>query len=128
MKRTNVFQDIYAVVKVALHFGWQHHAALTMLPGVYNRQLPQEALRVAGVETTLSIQSVGSLYRVTRTEYTGDEVTDEQNWLAIYSRGGHLLEIGGWRCCFMETVSQSIYLETLTDEGNMTVELFIKTL
>lgn len=128
MKRANVIQDIYAVVKVALHFGWQHHAALTMLPGIYTQQLPPEALRVAGMETTLSIQCKGSLYLVTRTAYTGNEPTAEQSWLATYSWGGHLVEIGGWRCCFMETVSKSIYLETLTDEGKMTVELFIKTL
>jgi len=128
MKRTNVIRDIYAVVKAGLHFGWQHHTALTMLPGIYTRQLPPEALRVTGLETILSVQSEGSFYRVTRTEYTGDQITEEQSWLATYSNGGHLVEIGGWRCCFMETVSGTIYLETLTDEGKMTVELFIKTL
>lgn len=128
MKSTSVIRDIYAVVKAGLHLGWQHHAALTKLPGMYALQLPPEALRVAGMETTLSIQCEGSFYCITRTIYTGDRVTDEQSWLATYSWGGHLVEIGGWRCCIIETVSGAIYLETLTDEGKMTVELFIKTL
>lgn len=85
---------------------------------------------VAGVDTMLSITSCGSFYKITRTDYISNTPENEETWLATYGwhSNGHLIEIGGDRYCIFDTVSKSLYLEKLTEQGKTTIELFTKIL
>jgi malonyl CoA-acyl carrier protein transacylase len=127
MKSKNLIQKLLASVKIALRFGGQHYAALSMLEGVYVRQPLHEKL-FAGLDTTLTITLNGSLYHVTRTDYVNDEPALEQRWLATYGwhSTGHLIEIGGDRYCILDTATKSLYLEELTESGKTILELFTK--
>lgn len=127
MKLNTIIHDLRLAVKTLLVFGRQHHATLSMLEGVYARRPLHDEL-IAGVETMLAIKPHGSLYQVTRTDYISNIPENEETWLATYGwhSNGHLIEIGGDRYCIFDTVSNSLYLETLTDQGKTTIELFIK--
>ena len=129
MKLNKLIYDLRIAVKMILHFGRQHHATLSMMEGIYVRQPPQNE-KIAGVDTTLTIKPCGSFYQVTRTEYVSNTPESEETWLATYGwySNGHLIEIGGDRYCVFETVSKSLYLEALTEQGKTTIELFIKNL
>ncbi|HRO41747.1 MAG TPA: hypothetical protein PL009_02875 [Flavipsychrobacter sp.] len=76
----------------------------------------------------LTIKPYGSFYQISRTEYISNMPENEETWLATYGwhSNGHLIEIGGDRYCIFDAVSNSLYLETLTEEGKTTIELFIK--
>lgn len=129
MKLNKLIHDLRLTFKVILHFGRQHHATLSMMQGMYARQaLPGEL--VAGVDTMLTIKFCGSLYQVTRTDYIANVPEREETWLAAYGWhcNGHLIEIGGDRSCIFDAASKSMYLETLTEQGQTTTELFIKNL
>lgn len=129
MKLNRLIHDLWLAVKIILHFGRQHHATLSMMEGMYVRQ-PLHNDLIAGVDTTLAIKPLGSLYQVTRTIYISNLPECEETWLATYSwhSNGHLIEIGGDRYCIFDTASKSLYLEALTEQGKTTIELFIKNL
>lgn len=128
MKPKNIIQEVLASIKIALRFGRQHNATLSMLEGVYVRQ-PLNKQLLAGLDTILTVAPNGSLYQVTRTDYINNEPEVEQTWLAAYGwhSNGHLIEIGGDRYCIFDTVTKSLYLEELTDSGRTTLELFTKS-
>lgn len=127
MKLNKLIHDLRLAMKTLLVFGMQHHATLSMLEGVYARR-PLNNELIAGVETMLTIKSCGSFYQVTRTDYISNIPENEETWLATYGwhSNGHLIEIGGDRYCIFDAVSNSLYLETLTEYGKTTIELFIK--
>lgn len=129
MKLNKLIHDLHLAVKIMLHFGRQHHATLSMIEGTYARQ-PLDDEWTAGVDTMLTIKASGSFYKVTCTDYVNNTSIYEAAWLAIYSwnSNGHLIEIGGDRYCIFDTASKSMYLETLTEQGKTTIELFIKNL
>lgn len=129
MKLKKLIRDLYCAIKVVVHFGREHHATISMMQGIYARQ-PLHNDMIAGVDTMLRIRAYGSLYQVTRTDYVSNTPDTEETWLATYGwhSNGHLIEIGGDRYCVFETVSKSLYLETLTEQGKTTIELFIKNL
>lgn len=129
MKLNRLIHDLCLAVKIILHFGRQHHATLSMMEGMYVRQ-PLHNDLIAGVDTTLAIKPLGSLYQVTRTIYISNLPECEETWLATYGwhSNGHLIEIGGDRYCIFDTASKSLYLEALTEQGKTTIELFIKNL
>lgn len=129
MKLNKLIQDLRLAVKIILHFSRQHHATLSMMQGMYVRQ-PQHNELIAGIDTTLTIKSYGNFYQVTRTEYISNTPEYEETWLATYGwhSNGHLIEIGGDRYCIFDAIAKCMYLETLTDQGKTTIELFIKNL
>ena len=129
MKLKKLIHDLRLAIKVILHFGRQHHATLSMMQGMYVRQALHNEL-IAGVDTMLTIKPCGSLYQITRTDYITNAPESEETWLATYGwhSNGHLIEIGGDRFCIFDAVSKSMYLETLTEQGQTTIELFIKNL
>lgn len=129
MKLHKLIHDLRLTVKVILHFGRQHHATLSMAQGMYVRQLLHNEL-ITGVDTALIIKPFGSLYQITRTDYITNTPEYEETWLATYGwhSNGHLIEIGGNRYCIFDPISKSLYLESLTEQGETTVELFIKNL
>lgn len=129
MKLNTLIHDLRLAAKIILHFGRQHHATLSMMQGVYAREALNDE-RMAGVDTMLTIKASGSFYQVTRTVYVSNTPEAEETWLATYGwhSNGHLIEIGGDRYCIFDTVSKSMYLETLTEQGKTTIELFIKNL
>lgn len=129
MKLNKLICDLRLALKIILHFGRQHNATLSMMEGMYVRQPPCNE-KIAGVDSTLTIKPHGSFYQVTRTEYVSNTPESEETWLATYGwhSNGHLIEIGGDRYCIFETASKSLYLETLTEQGKTTIELFIKNL
>jgi hypothetical protein len=100
-----------------------------MMPGIYEKQ-PLHNDMVAGIDTMLKIIPCGSFYQVTRTDYISNLPDNEETWLATYGwhSNGHLIEIGGDRYCVFDTVSKSLYLENLTEQGKTTIELFTKNL
>lgn len=122
-------QDLCCAIKVIVHFGREHYATISMIQGIYGKQ-PLHNDIVAGVDTILSITSCGSFYKITRTEYISNTPENEETWLATYGwhSNGHLIEIGGDRYCIFDTVSKSLYLEKLTEQGKTTIELFTKIL
>lgn len=122
-----LIQNLRIAVKILLQFSRQHNTTLSMMEGMYERQ-PSAGERVAGIDTMLAIKASGSFYTITRTDYVNNISIYEQTWLATYGwhSNGHLIEIGGDRICIFDTVSKSIYLETLTEQGKTTLELFIK--
>lgn len=129
MKLNKLIHDLRLAAKVILNFGRQHHATLSMMQGIYVKQaLPNDL--IAGIDTMLNIKSHGSLYQVTRTDYISNTPEKEETWLATYGwhSNGHLIEIGGDRYCIFDAVSNSLYLEALTELGNTKIELFIKNL
>lgn len=128
MKEKSPLYGLWETLKVISRFCRQHYAALTMLQGSYYLRT-LDNIRVAGIETILRIKPSGGLYRVTRTEYIHNEPEKEQTWLSTYSwhSSGALMELGGGRCCVFDTKIGSIYLETFTEQGKTTVELFIKS-
>ena len=128
MKEKSPLYGLWETLKVISRFCGQHYAALSMLQGSYYLRT-LDNIRVAGIETILRIKPAGGLYRVTRTEYIHNEPEKEQTWLSTYSwhSGGALMEVGGGRCCVFDTEIGSIYLETFTEQGKTTVELFIKS-
>lgn len=128
MKEKSPLYGLWETLKVISRFCRQHYAALSMLQGSYYLRT-LDNIRVAGIETILRIKPSGGLYRVTRTEYIHNEPEKEQTWLSTYSwhSGGALMELGGGRCCVFDTEIGSIYLETFTEQGKTTVELFIKS-
>ena len=127
MKLNELIHDLRLAVKTLLFVGRQHQATLSMLEGVYARR-PFKNELIAGVETMLTIKPYGSFYQISRTEYISKMPENEETWLATYGwhSNGHLIEIGGDRYCIFDAVSNSLYLETLTEEGKTTIELFIK--
>lgn len=129
MKLNKLINDLCLAVKVILHFGRQHHATLSMMQGMYVRQALHNEL-IAGVDTMMRITPCGSFYKVTRTDYISNIPDNEETWLATYGwhSNGHLIEIGGDRYCIFDTVSKSLYLENLTEQGKTTIELFTKNL
>lgn len=129
MKLNKLIHDLRLAVKIILHFGRQHHATLSMMQGMFVRQ-PLHNELIAGVDTTLTIKPCGSFYQVTRTDYISNTPECEETWLATYGwhSNGHLIEIGGDRYCIFDTVSKSLYLEKLTEQGKTTIELFTKIL
>ena len=129
MKLNKLIHDLRLAVKVILHFGRQHHATLSMMQGMYVRQALHNDM-IAGVDTMLTIKPYGSLYQITRTDYITNTPECEETWLATYGwhSNGHLIEIGGDRFCIFDAVSKSMYLGTLTEQGQTTIELFIKNL
>lgn len=128
MKQNKLIHDLRLTVKIILHFGRQHHATLSMMQGMYVKQSLRHELNT-GVETIIIIKPFGSLYQITRIDYINNAPEYEETWLAAYGwqANGHLIEIGGDRYCIFDTVSKSLYLESLTKQGNTTLELFIKT-
>ncbi len=129
MKLNKLIHDLRLAVKVLLNFGRQHHATLSMMQGMYVRQALHNEL-ITGVDTMLTIKPYGSLYQVTRTDYITNIPECEETWLATYGwhSNGHLIEIGGDRFCIFDAAAKSMYLETLTEQGQTTIELFIKNL
>ncbi len=129
MKLNKLINDLCLAVKVILHFGRQHHATLSMMQGMYVRQALHNEL-IAGVDTMLRITRFGSFYQVTRIDYISNIADSEETWLATYGwhSNGHLIEIGGDRYCIFDTVSKSLYLEKLTEQGKTTIELFTKNI
>ena len=124
-----LIHTLYLVAKIIRKFCRQHHTTLSMMEGTYERQ-PLANERTAGIDTILAIKASGSFYTVTRTDYVNNISIYEQAWLATYGwhSNGHLIEIGGDRLCIFDTISKSLYLETLTEQGKITLELFIKNL
>lgn len=100
-----------------------------MMQGMYVRHALHNEL-ITGVDTMLTIKPYGSLYQVTRTDYITNIPECEETWLATYGwhSNGHLIEIGGDRFCIFDAAAKSMYLETLTEQGQTTIELFIKNL
>lgn len=129
MKLNKLIHDLRLAVKVLLNFGRQHHATLSMMQGMYVRQALHNEL-ITGVDTMLTIKPYGSVYQVTRTDYITNIPECEETWLATYGwhSNGHLIEIGGDRFCIFDAATKSMYLETLTEQGQTTIELFIKNL
>ena len=123
-----LIRDLYCAIKVLLHFCREHHATISMMPGIYAKQ-PLHNNFIAGVDTMLKIKPCGSFYQVTRTDYISNIVDSEETWLATYGwySNGHLIEIGGDRYCIFDTVAKSLYLEELTETGKTTIELFTKS-
>ena len=128
MKLKKLIRDLCCAIKVVLHFGREHHATISMMPGIYTRQ-PFHNDMIAGVDTMLTIEPCGSFYKVTRIDYISNIPNNERTWLATYGwhSNGHLIEIGGDRYCIFDTVTKSLYLEELTDSGRTTLELFTKS-
>lgn len=124
-----LIHDLRLAVKIMLQFGRQHHATLSMMEGTYASQ-PLDDEWTAGVDTMLTIKPSDNFYKVTHTDYVNNISIYEEAWLAAYGwhSSGHLIEIGGDRLCIFDTVSKSMYLETQTDQGKTTIELFIKNL
>ncbi len=124
-----LIDNIRIAVKILLHFSRQHNTTLSIIEGTYERQ-PSAGERTAGIDTMLSIKASGNFYTVMRTDYVNNISIYEETWLAIYGwhSNGHIIEIGGNRICIFDTVSKSLYLETLTEQGKITLELFIKNL
>lgn len=129
MKLKKLIRDLRCAIKVVVHFGREHHATISMMPGIYARQ-PLHNDMIAGIDTMLKITPCGSFYRITRTDYISNLPDNEETWLATYGwhSNGHLIEIGGDRYCIFDTASKSLYLETLTEQGKTTIELFTKNL
>jgi hypothetical protein len=129
MKLKKLIRDLCYAIKVIVHFGKEHHATISMIPGIYGKQ-PVLNDRTAGVDTMLRITPSGSFYKVTRTDYISNIPDNEETWLATYGwhSNGHLIEIGGDRYCIFDTVSKSMYLENLTEQGKTTIELFTKNI
>lgn len=129
MKLKKLIRDLCCAIKVIVHFGREHHATISMMQGIYGKQSLHNDM-VAGVDTMLSITSCGSFYKITRTDYISNIPENEEMWLATYGwhSNGHLIEIGGDRYCIFDTVSKSLYLEKLTEQGKTTIELFTKIL
>ena len=129
MELKKLIQDLCSAIKVVVHFGREHHATISMMPGIYARK-PLHNDMIAGVDTMLSITSCGSFYKITRTDYISNAPENEETWLATYGwhSNGHLVEIGGDRYCIFDTVSKSLYLENLTEQGKTIIELFTKNL
>lgn len=127
MKQKKTMQDLKATLKVALRFGRQHLATLTMIEGTYVRQ-PLRYDRGIGLGTKLTIKTYGNLYQLTRTDYVGDLPASENTWLASYAwhSCGQLMEIGGNRFCIFDAASGSMYLESLTEQADTKLELFVK--
>lgn len=123
-----LIRDLYCAIKVLLHFCREHHATISMMPGIYAKQ-PLHNNFIAGVDTMLKIKPCGSFYQVTRTDYISNIVDSEETWLATYGwySNGHLIEIGDDRYCIFDTVAKSLYLEELTETGKTTIELFTKS-
>jgi hypothetical protein len=129
MKLKKLIWDLCCAIKVIVHFGKEHHATISMMPGIYGKE-PVPNDRIAGVDTVLRIIPCGSFYKVTRTDYISNTPDNEETWLATYGwhSNGHLIEIGGDRYCIFDTVSKSMYLENLTEQGKTTIELFTKNI
>ncbi|RKD15097.1 hypothetical protein BCY91_06120 [Pelobium manganitolerans] len=129
MKLKKLIRDLCCAIKVIVHFGREHHATISMMPGIYGKQ-PLHSDMIAGVDTMLSITPFGSLFKVTRTDYISNIPENEETWLATYGwhSNGHLIEIGGDRYCIFDTGSKSLYLENLTEQGKTTIELFTKNI
>lgn len=127
MKLKKLIRDLCCAVKIIMYFGREHHATISMMAGTYGKQ-PMNSDRIAGVDTMLRISPYGSLYKVIRTDYVSNIADHEETWLATYGwhSNGHLIEIGGDRYCIFDTVSKSLYLENLTEQGKTTIELFTK--
>lgn len=129
MKLKELIRDLCCAIKVIVHFGREHHATICMMQGIYGRQ-PLHNDMIAGVDTMLRITRFGSFYQVTRIDYISNIADSEETWLATYGwhSNGHLIEIGGDRYCIFDTVSKSLYLEKLTEQGKTIIELFTKNL
>jgi hypothetical protein len=129
MKLNKGIHELRSVVKIIHRFIMQHHTTLTMMQGVYVRQ-PMSNELATGIETLITIRADGNFYRLTREDYINNTPESEENWLAAYSwySNGVLIEIGGNRHCIFDTLSNTLYLETLTEQGKTTLELFIKNL
>lgn len=127
MKQKKLMHDLHAALKIILRFSKQHLATLNMIEGMYIRQ-PLHHERVVGLEATITIKSCGSIYQVTRADYISDTPECENTWLATYGwhSSGHLMEIGGDRYCIFDAASGFMYLESLTDRAETTLELFVK--
>lgn len=128
MKLKELIYGLWTSCKIIFRFCRQHHDALTVMQGTYVKQPLHDKL-IAGLDTTLTITSYGSLYHITRKDFINDEPAQEKTWLATYGwhSNGHLIEIGGDRYCILDTVAKSLYLEELTESGTTTIELFTKS-
>lgn len=129
MKATKLIHDLCTAAKTLLHFSRQHYATRSMMQGIYVKE-PLSNELITGVDTVLIIRAHGSFYQITCTDYISNTPEHEETWLATYGWhcNGHLIEIGGDRYCIFETASKSMYLETLTEHGKTTLELFIKSI
>lgn len=130
MKLIELIRDLFRIASVIRRYGRQHHATLAMVNGIYIRQPGRNDLVVTGTESILSIKPVGNFYQVTRTDYVSNTPEHEETWLATYGwhSNGHLIEIGSDRYCIFDAGSKTMYLETLTEQGKTTIEVFIKNL
>lgn len=72
-----LIKDLYCAVKVLLHFCREHHATISMMPGIYAKQ-PSHNDFIAGVDTMLKIKPWGSFYQVIRTDYISNIAENEE--------------------------------------------------
>lgn len=129
MKLHKLIYDLRSVVKIVLLFCRRHYATLSMIQGLYTKQ-PLNNDVETGIDTMLSIKAYSNFYQVTRIDYISNLPANEETWLAAYGwhSNGHFFEVGGSRYCIFDTASKSLYLETITEEGKIRLELFIKNL
>lgn len=124
-----LIRDIYIAMQTARQFWRQQHATLAMLNGTYVRQPAHDEMVVLGTETILSITQYGNLYQVTRTDYVANEPERVQTWLTTYGYiSMQLADIGLDSYFVFDTVSKSLYLATINENGDTIIELFTKNM
>ncbi len=127
MKLNRLIPDMRLAFNTILHFGRHHQATLSMMQGTFAR-LPVQNEMMVGIDATVTIKPSGSIYLITRVDFVSNIPDHEETWQSVYSySSGHLIEIGGDRYCFFDTASKRLYLETITELGRTTVEIFIKS-